>query len=355
MQIKTLFDQQLQIPAASLQNPQTLAFPATVNTGQFLEGLQLQFMGRMDITTAGNAVLPESPWSLFKRIYVEIVHDIYGTKMLYNLPGGTSYVRNLLFNRVAPLRNGTAPGFAVGNYDFDFHIPIVFPLEQVVEGQRANTLLDAPRCSNIKVSFDLGDATDLCGGPVVATWSAYGQAGGNPVVNLLRRVVNGFSHNPKTNLVQKSDRVDILSANVASGSFNGQPLPVGSNLIRLLGFKQYLPAGSGVDTVGSFYSPILQTDNGYARPQLFVNSTQIRDFYSWQAMVSDTQNRYQVAVPAGYAVVDFVRDGLAQDALNAALIGKARSTLNYGGIINGVANAQVEVFIDQIMPNPQGA
>lgn len=355
MQIKTVTDQVLSIPAASMANAQSgLAFPASVNTGQYLQGLNLEFQGRLTTATAaGAAVTPEAPWSLFRRVYVDIVHSIYGSVRLISLPGGTLKTRAYLFNRINPLSQGTTLATAEGAYDMDFVLPIVFPLEQVVQGQVANTLLDAPRCSSIKVSFDLGVGADLItsSGTTTYTWSAYGSNVGNPIVNLSRRIVNGFSQNPLTNLVMKSDRVDTLSNGVQPGSFNGQPLPVGANFIRLIGFKQYLPDVGSNDVPLSFLNPIAPGSPGLADPQVYINSSLIRDFTSWALLSHETQSRYNVAAPLGYGVVDFVSDGLAQDALNAQAIGQSRSVLNYGGLINASASGLIEVFLDQVMPN----
>lgn len=355
MQIKNIADQVMSIPAASMSAPQTgLAFPASVNTGQYLQGLDLEFQGRLTVGTAvGGAVTPEAPWCLFKRVYVDIVHAIYGSVRLISLPGGTLLRRAQFYNRITPISNGTTLATAEGAYDIDFHLPLIFPLEQVVQGQVANTLLDAPRCSSIRVSFDLGSGPEIItsGGTTTYTWSQYGSGAGNPIVNLNRRVVNGFTQNPLTNLVMKSDRVDTLANAVQPGSYNGQPLPVGANFIRSIWFKQYLPSVVSNDVPLTMLSPIKPTDTGLADPQVYINSTLIRDFQTWQIAVNDTQRRFQVAIPAGYAVVDFVADGLAQDALNAQAIGQSRSVLNYGGLINASSTGLIEVALDQVMPN----
>lgn len=319
---------------------------------RYLHGYDLVFRGRLAIGVAvGTAVLPEAPQNIFRRVRVEIHHTIFGTQSIIDLPGATLFQRAKLFNKLAPHTFGTALGTAVGNYDIGVVLPLIFPLENVVEQQEFQTLLDAVRTSSIQIFLDMAPGADLVtpGGTTTFTWTAYGSGAGNPTVDVVQRVVNGLSHLPETDLVLKHDRVDGLNNAVALTNPNGQYLPRGND-IRLIGLKQYTASANGIDVVSAALNPIVDTDNGIAHPQILVGKTPIRDYPTWQALVAENKMLYGIAPDSGYGIVDFVNRGSRFDALAASRFAINQKQWGYGGLINAAgASSQVEVFFDEIL------
>ena len=325
---------------------------ASLLQDRYLHGYDLVFRGRLAIgTAAATAILPEAPQSIFRRVAVEVHHTIFGTQRIIDLPGATLFERAKLFNRQAPLTFGTTLATAVANYDIGVVLPLVFPLENVVEGQEFKTLLDAIRTSSIQIYLQMAPAADLFtpAGTTTFTWTAYGSATGSPTLDLIQHPVNGLSHAPEMDLVVKHDRVDSLNAAVAYNNINGNWMPVGND-VRLVGLKQYVASTNSVDVVSSALDPIIGTDNGIAQPQLLVGKTAVREYGSWQAFVHETAQHFGIQPDSGYAVWDFVNRGNRLDALPASTYSKTNTQWGYGGVINpGGANSQVEAFLDEIL------
>lgn len=346
------------------ESTQTLTMTAGTATGasrnviknllndKFLYGYDLVFKGRLAVgVAAASAVLPESPQSIFRRVRVEIQHKRFKKQAIIDLPGASLFERAKLFNRKAPHTFGTPPAVGVGNYDFGVVLPLRFALENVFEQQEFGTLLNGADCSSIQIFLDMAPAADLLtpAGTTTFTWTAYGSPTGSPTVDIIRKEVNGLSHNPVTDLVIKTDRVDGLNNAVALNNVNGLYLPRGADM-RLIGLKQYVASPNGEDVVSSFLNPVVSSDNGLAVPQLLIGKKAIRDHSGWQDLVAETADHYGITPDTGYGVWDFVNRGDRWDALAASVFAKNQNQYGYGGKINPAgATAQIEVFYDQIL------
>lgn len=319
---------------------------------RYLHGYDLVFKGRLAVgVAAATALLPESPQSIFRRVKVEIQHRRFKKQTIIDLPGATLFERAKLFTRKAPHTFGTVPATATGNYDFGVVLPITFPLENVIEKQEFGTLLNGADCSSIQIFLEMAPAADLLtpGGTTTFTWTGYGSATGKPVCEIIRREVNGLNHNPLTDLVIKTDRVDSLNNAVALNNVNGLYLPRGADM-RLIGLKQYTASANSVDVVSSFLDPVVDSDNGLAVPQLLIGKKAIRDYDGWQSLVAETGEHYGITPHTGYGVWDFVNRGDRMDALAASVFAQNQNQYGYGGKINAAgANSQIEVFYDQIL------
>lgn len=357
MQIKPVHEKtvQLNMPVGTATSSVQNVIQNLLNN-RFVHGYDLIFKGRLAIgTAAGTAVNPEAPQNIFRRVRVEMQHNRFGKISPIDLPGATLYQRARLFNRVAPQIFGTAIAVGTGNYDIGVVCRLEFPLENVVESQEFRTLPNLLETSSVQIFLEMAPASDLVvpAGTTTFTWSAYGSAAGSPVVEVVRREVNGLSHNPLTDMVIKTDRIDSLNNAVALNNVNGLYLPRGAD-VRLIGLKQYVASANDINVVSAFLNPVLDTDNGIAIPQLLIGKKPIRDYDSWQSFVGETAQHFGVSPNSGYAIWDFVNRGNALDALAASLFAKDQNQYGYGGKINPAgANSYVEVFYDQILSSKQ--
>ncbi len=346
---------------------------------EYLWGVDVHILGRLAVGVADGAyVNAEVPQNIVRQIRVRMSHEIYGSnRLVQSMMGATLHARARMHQATSPLARIT-PAAAVTHqkYDFEVHYPVVFPIENLTDLKSTSGfggkgggwidaqsimfgMLDAPRCSDLTLELDLAAGTDLIAQNNAATatyaFTSYGADTGVPQIIITELVVEGLAAAaPKTALVTKIARTDLLENNVTLNNRNANEFPLEGSIARVL-LKQYAQdAGSAAPCAQTMLSPKTAASAGITAPQFFVKGVAVHEWDLWAQLEAQNKADYHVETwPAGYGLIDFIEDGKATDALFTQDLAAKKSIVGYGGLINGNAGQRVEVVIEQINPNPK--
>ena len=338
-----------------------------IPSDRWLSKLTLTFAGRMTNPAANgpSSILADAPYSLVQRVRISGFHrprstndtfiDLRGAdlRQMMRIDGGrVPFMAPSVAGAPTFVRNLSTTANATNDIKFSLDVPFA-PL-RIPPQVAAGYLLDAPNWNSLKLEVTFSDAVSVFAGQTTQpAFTAYGSTSGNPSLT-----VHG-------DFVQAGAALDGLvpgrvfrygietsAGNIVNGGTNLRliDVPKGFAIRSMLlktGVKAAVTAGN--DVYGTLSNSVLSNillNVGLGKP--------IRRYSDFYHIQQDTESHCRIFPDDGYALLDFVQNGVLGEALNTA--GMTSASVNtdvyLSADVSGTASQALLAVVEELRYRP---
>lgn len=308
-----------------------------------LVALYIHVRGRYRVTAVGTARRVEAPRNVIERLRIFGNHRRRGHIEVLNLEGVDLHSYANFYGGVSPQSEDGGLSFQVGEYDFEVMYPVYFFLELTEPGATVNTILDAPAFNSLQLEITWAALTDFVAGGTTS-FTDFNLTTGNPTITIHREVPllgeAAVDFDPRI-VLRSFESIAQSSVALTDGLLTDR-IPTG-NLLRSIMLKVGTrAAGSG------FWTTV--DDTILTRAYVKIGDQKTIRRYRWEALKQINKHEFRMpAVPDGYAMIDFVKDGDVRDALVTADFDLRNKVLKLNVDLTSTADARINAIYTQIL------